>query len=283
MIKRWSYPSWCGDFTLEADGEHSVLVVTDPVAGEIEQLAKFISYCAAHGWVAGLPGISPQGETRIMIGAPVHEAAHRLLKQKGKARPGILTAVKSVAGVVTAVKGDGAPLEKELAKPEAADAVTVRRPTPSCPDCLVGPEDRASRVLARFSTRRQREEWERDGVLHCVGERSGHLYRVAHRASPVAAAQGRPAFDETDGVVVHCHDRSVPPAEEALAIKLTLEHAEAWLRNPSGIFVDRARHVFGNPFMTAETQHLDGTADTMLVNGLVGGVFGLALAEVFSG
>jgi hypothetical protein len=281
MIRRWSYPSWCGDFTLEAESDGSVLVVTDPTASEVAMLLDFFNRILKRGWIASVPGISSHGESRVAIKAPLHEAAARLLKQKGKARPGILTAVKSIMGAVTAVKGDGEPLEKELAKPEAADAVTVRRPTPSCPDCLVGLEDRASRVLARFLTRRQREEWERDGVLHCVGGRTGHLYRVAHRRSPLAAAQGRPAFDETDGVVVHCHDRSVPAAEEVLAIKLTLEHAEEWLRNASGVQAEGSRHVLETPFMPSDEQGRDGVADTMITNLLTGGLVGGVAARLF--
>lgn len=276
MIERHYFPSWCGDYRLEADSETScLLVVTDPTAAEQEKLERFLEKCMKHRWVKPFsPGvITANGTTKIKIAADVATAGRALLARKGRQkRTGILTAVKSINGVVTAVEGEEKVAEA-VSKPEAKEAVTTRRPTLSCPHPISGPDIRASNVLMRFCTPQQWDDWMRHGYLRAFGRFSGHQYRIAHRHSELARSQGKITWDETDDHVVHCYDVSMPPAEEVLAVKLALEHAEHWVRNRSGLFyrID-GEALYVDPFVGPDRQSLDGTKD----NGRLRG-FGMGL------
>jgi hypothetical protein len=289
MISKWYIPSWSGDFRLEAEGEDSSrLIVVDPTPAEVEQLGKFLVKARKKGWVANIAGVSETGESTLKVGASVVDSG-KLLLGRCVPRKGLLTAVKSVGGKLEVVDGDAGsePVTEALDTPEADKAVTTRRPTLCCPTPQVNREVRASEVLRTFCTRRQWEEWMDKGYLHCIGNLSGHSYRIVHRHHPLAAEQTKVCWDLHDDIVVHCYDWSVPPPEEALAIKLTLEYREHWIRNLSGMYTlpgagavsvlprdhkRKSAEVYPDPFMSEQRQILDGTTDAGFVIG-----FGTAL------
>lgn len=279
MIETLIIPSYCGDYSLVADGEEKcVLAVKDPTVSEQTALERFLLKCFSKGWVKPFAGISGNGETKVEILAPILEASKLLLGRK-RPRTGIITAVKSVNGEVEAVLGETPKLEEALAKPEAKEAVTTRRPTLCCPTPVAGPDIRASRVLELFSTPQQRKDWQEHGFLRCYGRFSGHRYRVAHRHSALAREQGKIVFDETDGHIVHAYDWSLPPAEEVLAMKHAIEHAEHWIRNSSSCLYAGARDRYVNPFVDENGRAgLDGTKDAATVRQLGAGLrLGLGL------
>lgn len=157
--------------------------------------------------------------------------------------------------------------KRERKRKDEARAVSVRRPTPSCPSCLPGAVGPASEVLLDFLTPEQHEDWSKDRAIVVEGEITGHRYLLAHRHSRTAAKMGRICMDldEGDGEVVHFHDWLVPPEEEVLAAKLILENREAWLRNEAtclGDFDDR--FILKNPFGDV----LDGTESADIAIGL---------------
>lgn len=125
-------------------------------------------------------------------------------------------------------------------------AVTVRRATPCCPQCTPGAVGPASEVLLAFLDERQHKDWAERRAIIVRGGLTGHRYLLAHRSTELAARMGRICFDMEDQLVIHFHDRSVPPEEEVLAAKLILEHREPWLRNEATTF-GGAQH-FKNPF-----------------------------------
>jgi len=167
------------------------------------------------------------------------------------------TAEKAAAAKTAAEKAEAEQKEAEakakasaaLAKSEPKAAATVRRPTPSCPQCQVGAIQPASEVLLSFLNEEEHESWSRGRFLIVEGGLSGHRYLLAHRHSTLAAKIGRVCFDLDARCVVHFHDWRVPPEEEILAAKLILEHREPWLRNEATMFqrTDNAI-VFKNPF-----------------------------------
>ncbi len=235
----------------------------------MERLTKFVKKARKKGWLSELEGVALKGETKLTLGASIVDAGRVLLGRRGKKSKldGLLTVVRSVDGSIQSEHEPEA-TESALMKPKADKAVTTRRPTLCCPEPVSGPDVRASEVLAAFCTPSQWEEWWQDGVLHCWGGLSGHRYRIAHRHSELAREQGKVAWDETDDIVVHCYDWAVPPAEEVLAIKLTLEQREHWIRNRSGILAWRAEKRYHNPFVSDDAQMLDGTVDTAIVTSL---------------
>lgn len=136
--------------------------------------------------------------------------------------------------------------KKDKPKPEAA--VSVKRHTPSCPQCIPGAVEPASEVLLTFLSDEQHESWAKHRHIVAVGHRSGHRYLLAHRHTERAQYQGRICFDLDDGQVIHFHDTTVPPEEEVLAAKLIMEHREEWLRNEATTFYPtdvRYKNPFG--------------------------------------
>lgn len=276
MLKCWSFPAWSGDFRLEADGDDKcVLTVVSPTPAELEKLGDFLKRARKKEWVEQHIGFVPDGESRIEVAASIQDCGRFLLGKKPKGR---LTAVKSTSGHVSAVTEDP---EKAVSAPDAAAAATVQRPTLCCPSPVPGPDERASEVLRTFCTRRQWSEWERDGTLHCYGNLSGRRYEILHRHHPVAVKRGKIVWDMEDRKVMHAYDWSVPPAEEVLELKLVLEHAEHWIRNPSGAY-NHDEDIYVNPFVSEADQARDGIWDSMVVAGIGGGVVGAGASGVLS-
>jgi len=266
-MRRWYIPSWCGDFRLEAAGDDRCLLkVEDPIPAEVEQLGAFLVKARKKGWVPNIAGIADKGKSTLEIGAPVDRAGRVLLGRK-RPRKGILTVIKAERGGLVAVKGDGEELEIAVARPEATEAATVRRPTLCCPYATPGPDLRASQVLRSFCTTEQWQSWLNVGFLYCYGNLSGRRYLVAHRHHPLAIQNKYIVWDTDGDHVVHCWDWSVPPPEEVLAVKLALEHAEEWIRNRSGMVGAPAEDIYHNPFMSDREQGFDGLVSTGIARG----------------
>lgn len=280
MISTWYQPNWCGDFRLEADGDDAKtckLRVVDPTPSELEQLGDFLAKARQRKWISKAAGVSSSGETVLEIDATVVSAG-RLLIGDDRVKNGLLTSVRSFAGEISVVMGnDPEELAAAAEKEEADKAVTTPRPTCCCPNPVMGPEQRASEVLRAFCTNQQWEEWMDKGFLHARGCYSGHLYRIAHRHTPIAVRQRKVMWDMTDDQIMHCHVTHLPPPEEVLAIKQTVEHAEHWVRNRSGALGFHRAKMY-NPFMAPDRQGADGIPDTMFVSRLGSGIRGLLRA-----
>ena len=139
----------------------------------------------------------------------------------------------------------------KAAKPEKA--VTVSRPSLSCPECpgpkSNEPRNMACEVLWEFLTPEEREEWLSDRAITVFGGLTGHCYRIAARDTKEAASRGRPVFDLDDRVILHNYHLTVPPEEEVLTNKLLLEHRENWLRVHGEVDpIHRARQIFTSPW-----------------------------------
>ena len=158
-------------------------------------------------------------------------------------------------------KAESKPEPKAEPKPEAKTAATVRRATPCCPDCYVdGAVEPATEVLLSFLTPDQHRTWAASRYVIVRGQLTGHRYLLAHRNSPIAAANRRIGYDLDDDAVMHFHDWSVPAEEEVLGAMLVLGHREPWLRNEATCLGMKYRYVFKNPFGDG----MDGVADSVL-------------------
>jgi hypothetical protein len=184
-----------------------------------------------------------------------------------------LTAVSFSDGKMSVIEGADEPavekISEEVEKAAAAEkpelpeakAVSVKRPTPCCPDCEVGSVAPAREVLLSFLSADEHETWARERAIVVIGGLTGHRYILAHRQSRIAALNTRMCFDLDDGQVLHFHDNSVPPEEEVLAAKLILEHREPWLRNEATL-LEGNNMKFKNPFGNLS----DGTESAALVS-----------------
>jgi len=153
-------------------------------------------------------------------------------------------------------------------KPEAKEpkaAATVRRPTPSCPQCLEGAVEPATEALLAFLDDEQHRSWAKTRTIVVEGGITRNRYLLAHRNSSTAAKIGRICYDLDDQCVAHFHDLTVPPEEEVLAAMLILAHREPWLRNEAtmlGLRHDVIR--FKNPFGDG----MDGAYDAQFMRSI---------------
>ena len=293
---KWFFPSWNGDFRIESKGDDKcVLVVEKATAAERVVLKKFAEHAIKKTWVSERE-IATDDERRFAADERYYlsvsaDVAGKVLLKLMKPKRSTLTVVKFKDGKVSTAYGtesaaiDGA--MKSMAKGLVSDsdsksgavsstpeaAVSVARPTPCCPECIPGSVERASEVLLSFLTPEQHDQWAKHRTILVVGGLSGHLYRIAHRSSPIAVAQKRIAWDMTADHVMHFHDWSVPPEEEVLASKLILEHAEPWLRNEATAFAGPLHDCYKNPFGDGS----DGGADAGLTQAI--GHIGFALRK----
>jgi len=259
-------PSWNGDMRLVARPGvmfTSDLILTKPTPQELIVVGAFLGIAVKKRWWHGKApekGEPYSGKSmELAIDAPLAEASKELI---ALARPKdrTLTAVKFSHGAMEVVEGASAEaladVEKavdkakksEDPKKEEAKAASVKRPTPSCPQCMPGAIGPASEVLLSFLTPLQHEQWSRERAILVDGHLSGHRYVIAHRHSDIAQRIGRVCFDIDDESVIHFHDWSVPPEEEVLAAKLIMEHTEPWLRNEATCLGGRHKDVYKNPF-----------------------------------
>jgi hypothetical protein len=278
---KWYLPSWNGDFRLEnvpvlgdayraadggasADGAGVRLLVTAATPHEREILNGFLAAAVKEKWTA--VDTLPTEDCEIMLATTMAKAGASLV-QISKPMDRTITAVSfengrlkvvdaAESGAIVAAAEKAAKKDKDKA---AKAAATVSRPTPSCPQCVPGSIAMASEVLQEFLTPSEHDDWARHRAILVEGGFTGRRYIIAHRHSPVGQRFGRICYALDDQMVVHFHDRSVPPEEEVLAAKLILEHREHWLRNEATMLGSPdAAQVFKNPFGGA----MDGVADS---------------------
>lgn len=306
---KWFIPSWNGDLRIEphpSDPKKSELSIVKPTENEKKLLAAFTVAFNSRKWLdeetalLTLPALWKR--KKVVIGAPIEDVGPVVaaIMHPG---PGTLTAIrfkddhvetceKHVAGETPAepyrdpaaktdelAKVEPSDESKELAKkPDAKAAVTVKRPTPSCPDCYIDATPEATEVLLAFLSEEQHETWAKKRYVIVQGGLSGHRYLIAHRHSPIAQKNTRICFDIDDEAVLHFHDWTVPPEEEVLASMLILEHKEPWLRNEATCLGGNFECKFKNPF----GDFFDGVADSVFtrkVGTLLGAITRTPLSE----
>lgn len=275
---KWYFPSWTGDFRLRPNSKHpdeTDLLISDPTLDEARLLNELGKTLVEKEWITRWKAVRPGMlfARKTLIRAPL-EKVGPLFLSVFKPGPAVLTAVQYASGKILTASGGPTEItelgeklleeaKKEPEKPPPTAAVTVKRPTPSCPDCVPGSVQMASEVLLAFLSEEEHESWARDRVLYVEGGLSGHLYRIAHRRSKLAHKQTRICVDLDLDSVVHFHDWTVPPEEEVLAAKLILQHREPWLRNEATMFgvphTPRSM-IFKNPFGDSQ----DGVPDANL-------------------
>lgn len=119
--------------------------------------------------------------------------------------------------------------ERDLPSGVPEAAVTLGAPSRGCPPPTAC-ERRASEVLACFSTGRQMQDWNQRGRMRVFGGATGRSYLLFHRDEAARLGRQHTLVEVSSGREVCVFDNRVPPAEEALAIKLGVEHRESWLR-----------------------------------------------------
>lgn len=274
---KWFIPSWNGDLRLiphEKDESKTLLHIEKPTEREKETLGQMAAMFVENGWIKELK-ITKSLFRRvrpITIDAPISKVGP-VVSAIMRPGPAVLTGILlqddqmiTHSGSATALAEVVDRVEAEvLTQPEKAPkaAVTVKRPTPCCPQCIPGSIGPAREVLLTFLNEEQHASWAKDRTITVTGGLSGHQYLIAHRHSEIGQRLGRICYDLDDEFVMHFHDWTVPPEEEVLAAKLILEHRETWLRNEATAFGAKS-HMFKNPFGGVD----DGVADAAFTQGM---------------
>lgn len=81
--------------------------------------------------------------------------------------------------------------------------------------------------------------------MRLVGGTSGNSYLLFHRDVAHRKDMGHTLVDVRSGREICAWDDSVPAEEEALSLKLAVEHRERWLLSPHG----RPRDLVGGGFV----------------------------------
>lgn len=232
MLKVWFIPTRSGDYRLEANGAGSVLTVQDPTPSELAQLRAFLGTLrdTARPVIAADAAVASTGASRVEIDLPISLAAKLLVTET---RDETWTAVRSTGGKIELLtQGVETAAAVVEARPEAVAAVTVTPPGRGCP-APVRCNYRASEVLRTFTFASQWNSWTRRGYLHAVGNLSGRRYTVLHRDLAAQRGLAHSVLDD-HGEDLCVWDDRVPAEEEALAIKLTIEHNEAHILERHG-------------------------------------------------
>ncbi len=281
---RWYFPTWNGDIRAAVDpkdSERTILTIVDPTAHELEVLKLLAKIFRQKKWYSGQLWKMPEEpenddpnrqhpaeSQQRTIKAPLADIVPLLVKGY---KPGdaTLSAVVFKDGRVEVVSGSDVDVEAlaKKASTKGKAAVTVERPTPSCPACVPGSVDPATEVLLDFLDEHEHQQWAETRSIMVRGGISGHRYLISHRHTDRALRQGRICFDLDHQTVLHFHDNGVPPEEEVLATKLILEHREPWLRNEATVLGSSPwalRLAYKNPFGDGS----DGVADAGLTGSI---------------
>lgn len=210
-MKAWYVPTWNGDLRLEPSAEDpnkTVLSIVEPTEAEKRDVITLSALLVDRGW---LEDPIEDASKSVTIGAPL-EKVGPVFVQALRPGPAVLTAVRFAGGKVEVIEHrETGKTSKELAKlakkDQAEAAATIKRPTPSCPDCFVGAVKPATQALLAFLTPEQHKTWSRDRYIVCRGGLSGHRYIVAHRSTEIATKNGRICWDADDRDTLHFHDQ----------------------------------------------------------------------------
>lgn len=264
----WFLPCASGDFRLVAlTDEVCRLTVEDPTIQDYTAIQPFLAVMAEMGWVKPEKAIvRPKGLTTIDIRVGI-AVAGPILVGTIHVNAETWTAVRCEDGRVTVNDGvDVTPAPAEPAKPAepptqpstslvpaepalpaepaVVAAVTVTPPRRGCP-APAACERRSSEVLRVFSTADQWASWQTRGRMTLYGSHTGARYTLFHRNEASARGLGhvllapapedvsRPRTWRSGSREVCVWDDGLPAEEEALGIKLAVEHREVWLLSPT--------------------------------------------------
>ena len=281
---RWFFPSWNGDFRLERITDSTTMLsIVQPTAAELQVITHIEALAKKKGWCDEKVQFwkkpyRKKATRHTKLDVSINEIGPMLVK---KLKPGeqTLTAVRFSNDRIEIIEGADVDLsaiektveaeEKAAKPPKPKAAASVKRPTPSCPDCYVDAVGPATDTLLAFLSDEQHEQWREHRAIIVYGNLSGHRYILAHRHTELAAQFGKICWDADDNAQMKFHDNSVPPEEEVLAAKLILEHRESWLRNEAttfgvalGVGSLERREKFKNPF----GDFSDGIPDTLFTS-----------------
>jgi hypothetical protein len=209
------YPSVFGDINIEQDNKNVVLSTVDLTVSEEEVLKEIIKK-----FVGKIKEpIKTYENTKVIIENVKIEDIHKFMIKKLKKNKLTLTAIKLKDGKLELVDE----IKKEHVE-KADSAVTTQKPTRGCPlpSITVQKEVRASTVLKEFLTQQQIEDFNKHRSFVSIGNYTHHPYLITSRWSLTIEKFGQ-VYDLVEKRKVCTSCKEIPPSEEMLAMKLSVE------------------------------------------------------------
>jgi hypothetical protein len=197
-------PSFSGDVRFESveSGSAVEVIVHDPTAAEEAAVTKLLEVGRVQKWtdLTEMPKAKNKRTRKsvFVLRGPISEVGDAFVKLVRPSKS-TLTALRFSNGELHVTEGTDGDKTKALieagAKDPEARAVSVKRPTMCCPQCVPGAIGPASEVLLDFLSPQQHRDWAKHRVLEVDGGTTGHRYLLAHRHSSHARRWGRVCYD----------------------------------------------------------------------------------------
>ena len=212
-------PSYLGDVALQSDGEKSKLIYSELTDFEKVRLIKFLS------WYDLEINEEAKQPVELAIPDPIRIAHKKFIKYFKIGKP-----------TINAIKLKGGKLELVQDFPDTADVgVTTVKPPKSCPPpAYERAEQRAEAVLREFLSPQQWADFDKFKKFICKGNDTNDTYILTSRWNRECEQNGI-LYNRTKRIR-HCVSMGdLPPAEELLGLKITIECAEKrFVNGPTG-------------------------------------------------
>ncbi len=222
------FPTTFGDINIEQDNKNVILSTVDLTVNEEETLKEIIKKFY-HDKSKEPP--TNYENTKIILTNTKLEDVHKFMIKKLKKNKAILTAIKLKDGKLELVDEI-----KEEHKEKADKSVTTQKPPRGCPlpEITLQKEVRASTVLKEFLTPQQIEDFNTHKSFISIGNHTHHPYLITSRWSEKVNIYGQ-VYDLVDKHRVCTSCKEIPPSEECLSMKLSIELNELeFLNTPEG-------------------------------------------------
>ena len=210
------FPSTFGDINIEQDNKNVILSTVNLTVHEEETLKEIIKKFY-HEKAKEPP--TEYENTKIILSNTKLEDVHKFMIKKLKKNKATLTAIKLKDGKLELV--DEIKSEHEE---KAKSAVTTEKPRRGCPmpNITTQKEIRAQTVLKEFLTEQQIEDFNKHKSFVSIGNHTHHPYLILTRWNPKIEKFGQ-VFDLVDKKIICTSSREIPPSEECLSFKISIE------------------------------------------------------------
>lgn len=209
------FPSTFGDINIEQNNKNIILSTVNLTVNEEETLIEIVKHFA--GKIK--EPIMTYENTKIILENVKLNDVHKFMIKKLKKNKPTLTAIKLRDGKIELVDEIK---EEHLEKTDKA--VTTEKPKRGCPmpSITLEKEVKASEVLKEFSTQQQIDDFNKHKSFISIGNHTHHTYLITSRWSPTVEKYGQ-VYDLVDKRRICTSCKQIPPAEEMLAMKLSVE------------------------------------------------------------
>jgi len=206
-----------GDICMDQNGSNVTITTTDLTVSECTVLKQIV-----HKYnKIKFKDISCEDfeDSKIVLDDVKLEDVHKFMARKLKGGRPTLTAIKLKSGELELV---GEIKDKHIKDADAS--VTTDKPVRGCPmpEITRIKEVRASKVLKIFLTPQQVNDFERTMSFISVGNWTKRTYMITSRWSPDVQKNGQ-VYDIVNKHILCANCQNIPPSEEMLAMKLSIE------------------------------------------------------------